>query len=72
MKVITIVSLLFQAVMPDFKNIWITLLFACFGIGVRAQQIPQTEFDALVELYNATDGPNWTKNTGWNNSTNKL
>ena len=24
-----------------------------------------TERDALVALYNATDGPNWTRNTNW-------
>lgn len=30
--------------------------------AVRAQQnqIPQAEYEALVALYNATDGPNWT------------
>lgn len=72
MKVITIVSLLFQPVMLDFKTIWITLLVACFGIGVHAQQIPSSEFNALVALYNATDGPNWTNNTGWNTATNNV
>lgn len=27
--------------------------------------VPQIERDALVELYNSTDGPNWTDNTNW-------
>lgn len=27
--------------------------------------VPQTECEALVALYNATDGVNWTTNTGW-------
>jgi len=27
--------------------------------------IPRAEFDALMWLYNHTDGPNWTDNTGW-------
>ncbi len=58
--------------MLDFKTIWITLLVACFGIGVHAQQIPSSEFNALVALYNATDGPNWTNNTGWNTATNNV
>ena len=29
-------------------------------------QVPQAERDALIALYNATDGPNWTNNTNWN------
>jgi Leucine-rich repeat (LRR) protein len=28
-------------------------------------EIPQLECEALVALYNATDGPNWMFNTGW-------
>lgn len=28
-------------------------------------QIPQTECDALVTLYNATDGPNWFRSANW-------
>jgi hypothetical protein len=56
----------------NFKTILIALLAACFGIGVRAQQIPSSEFSALVALYNATDGPNWTNNTGWNTATNNV
>jgi len=30
------------------------------------QAVPQSEKDALVALYNATDGPNWNNNTNWN------
>jgi hypothetical protein len=33
--------------------------------GVSYAQIPQIERDALVALYNSTDGANWTDNTGW-------
>jgi hypothetical protein len=61
-----------NTLMLNFKTILITLLAACCGIGVRAQQIPQSEFNALVDLYNATDGPNWTNNTGWNTTTNNV
>ncbi len=32
------------------------------------QTVPQTEKDALIALYNATDGPNWFTNTNWNTS----
>ena len=28
-------------------------------------QVPQIERDALIALYNSTDGANWTDNTGW-------
>ena len=28
-------------------------------------QVPQIEKDALIALYNATDGDNWTDNTNW-------
>jgi hypothetical protein len=28
-------------------------------------QIPQVERDALIALYNSTDGANWSNNTGW-------
>lgn len=28
-------------------------------------EIPQVERDALMALYNSTDGPNWTNNTNW-------
>jgi Leucine-rich repeat (LRR) protein len=30
--------------------------------------VPKEECDALVILYDSTDGPNWTDNTGWNDS----
>ncbi|MEW4922783.1 immunoglobulin domain-containing protein [Algibacter sp. 2305UL17-15] len=29
-------------------------------------QVPQTEHDALVAFYNATNGTDWTNNTNWN------
>ncbi|MCB2197308.1 MAG: leucine-rich repeat domain-containing protein, partial [Bacteroidetes bacterium] len=34
--------------------------------------ISSTEFDALVALYNATDGDNWNNNSGWNTTTNNV
>ena len=36
------------------------------GINVN---VPQQERDALVEIYNATDGDNWNVNDGWNKTT---
>jgi len=29
-------------------------------------EIPSTECEALITLYNSTDGDNWTDNSGWN------
>ena len=31
--------------------------------------ISQAQFDALVDFYNATGGPDWTDNTGWTSET---
>lgn len=31
-------------------------------------QIPPTECEELLNFYNVTDGPNWTNNTGWNDT----
>ena len=33
--------------------------------GASYAQIPQIERDALIALYNSTDGANWTDNMGW-------
>ena len=33
--------------------------------GLRAIDIPQSEMNALIAFYHATDGDNWTDNTGW-------
>ena len=33
--------------------------------SVSYSQVPQNERDALVALYNSTDGASWTDNTGW-------
>ena len=43
------------------------LLLAVLPLGVAAPASAQdtTDKDALVALYNATDGANWTTNTNW-------
>lgn len=42
----------------------------CVGLVLSAamvqyQQVPPTERAALMELFNATGGPNWKRNAGW-------
>ena len=45
----------------------ITALFLIIVTNKKASaQVSQQEFDALVAFYNATNGDNWTNNTGWN------
>jgi RHS repeat-associated protein len=36
---------------------------------ILAQPPLQSEYDALLALYNATNGPSWTNNTGWSTAT---
>jgi hypothetical protein len=36
-----------------------------FDCGTTVSEIPQAECQALVSLYNNTDGPHWISNTGW-------
>ena len=44
--------------------LWVMLLVAVSELKVRAQVSEQDSL-ALVALYNATDGPNWSDNTNW-------
>lgn len=51
-----------------FSSVLLTALL--FGTGfsnsrLRAQPPCHPDFDALIALYNSTDGPNWVINTGW-------
>ncbi len=36
-----------------------------FSSTVQAQEIPQAEYDALVALYNSTNGNGWVNNDNW-------
>jgi Leucine-rich repeat (LRR) protein len=38
-------------------------------VCAAVSQIPSLECEALVALYNSTDGANWSNNTGWNQTT---
>ncbi len=49
-------------------SILLTILFLGIGYSInplRAQPPCHPDFDALMALYNSTDGANWTNNTGW-------
>ena len=41
------------------------VVLLCLAPGVQAQDGVATDKAALVALYNATDGANWTPNTNW-------
>jgi hypothetical protein len=45
------------------------LLFTLFSLVLQAQ-VSQTEMQALIDFYNATDGDNWTNNTNWDTDIN--
>ncbi len=46
---------------------WAVCLSAAAAFSVVCfSAIPQTEHDALVNLYSATGGASWTNNSGWN------
>ena len=45
--------------------LWVMLLVSVSG-GLKVQaQVAEDDSLALVALYNATAGPNWTDNTNW-------
>lgn len=46
------------------KNQLLIIFVALCGTLTTAQ-VPQLERDALMALYNSTDGPNWVNNTNW-------
>ena len=60
-------------------SIWRGVVFIALLVGLMAMgrgawafsctdvtEIPKTECEVLVDLYNSTDGANWTNNSGWN------
>jgi len=48
---------------------YIAILFLIFiYVGFNFAQVPDTERNALIDLYNATSGGSWTNNTNWNST----
>ncbi|WP_299249349.1 leucine-rich repeat domain-containing protein, partial [uncultured Aquimarina sp.] len=44
----------------------LTFLITLLNIDTVYAQVSANERQALIDLYNATDGPNWINNTNWN------
>ena len=47
------------------RNSVVIVVLVLVPVGVARAQIPSAERTALIALYNSTDGPNWTDNSGW-------
>ncbi|WP_338767116.1 choice-of-anchor D domain-containing protein [Bernardetia sp. ABR2-2B] len=45
-----------------------SLLFGVFQIQTSSAQVSIADYNALVALYNSTNGNSWTNNTNWNTS----
>ncbi len=47
------------------RKLGLVAVLVLFTTGFANAQIPTVERDALIALYNSTDGANWTNNTNW-------
>lgn len=47
------------------KKLILFLLVLSLGIHVNYAQVPQSEKDALIALYNSTNGDDWSDNSNW-------
>jgi uncharacterized repeat protein (TIGR01451 family) len=59
--VLLLILLLPVAITTQAASVAAPTSFDCSNVT----EIPQTECEALVALYETTDGDNWTDNTGW-------
>ena len=55
----------FQGRKPALSALLFAALLLLSGGNALAQTSVETDRTALVALYNATDGANWTNNTNW-------
>ncbi len=60
-KVLSLCILVFMLLGIKFSNVSAQTTFDCTLVSV----IPQAECEALVDLFNTTDGENWIVNDGW-------
>jgi len=54
------------AFLDEKDSKWATIQINCPTDCASVTEIPQVECEALVALYNSTDGPNWSVYAGWN------
>ncbi len=47
------------------RKVVVTFILALIPVGFAHAQIPTAERDALIALYNSTDGDNWLDKTNW-------
>jgi hypothetical protein len=57
--------------MPKFlmRLLLVSFLIVSFSAAASAEAVPQLELDALMALYDATDGDNWKNNGLWGEGT---
>ena len=61
---------LFAILLTSYRSIHFLLLglltvVLSFPSCSNVSEIPAVEYEALTALFNTTDGPNWTSNSGW-------
>jgi len=52
-----------------FARTLIVITLSFLSINTVFSQVPEAERDALIALYNSTNGANWLNHTNWNTST---
>jgi hypothetical protein len=55
-----------QQLKQIFMKRLLLIITGLFATYTSISQVPQIERDALIAIYNATNGSNWTTNTNWN------
>ena len=48
-----------------YYKISVSIILLLIGVGSSVGAIPQVEREALIALYNSTNGDNWTNNDNW-------
>jgi Leucine-rich repeat (LRR) protein len=51
-------------------SITLTTIDIIVNVALPFGGVPELEYNALIALYNSTDGTNWNNNTGWNTIAN--
>lgn len=54
--------------MRNIRHIILCLIVILCFTRINAQDVPASQRQALIDLYNATNGPNWNRNNNWNTS----